>query len=114
VLQAKNQVACCLLPERSNHADQMAQTRATGKAVHLVDAFRDQHIDALEHAARGRARCSTSCVDRSDRLWRAVRPVTAGENDEEHTNVSPGRPVGTGACRVALGSAGHLERPQSM
>ena len=49
-----------------------------------------------------------------------VKPViasgqtgSAGENDEEPTNVSPGRPVGAGARRVVLGSAGHLEHPQS-
>ena len=77
-----------------------------------VDAFRDQHTNALECAVRGGARCSASCVDRSDRLWRAVRQV-AGENDEEPTNVSPGRPVGAGTRRVVLGSASHLERPQS-
>jgi len=55
--------------------------------------------------ARGVACCGASCVDR---LYREVRPVTAGENGDESTNVSPGRPVGAGARRVVLGSAGHL------
>jgi len=51
--------------------------------------------------------------DRSDRSQGAVRLVTAGENGDEPTSVSPGRPVGAGARRVVLGSAGYLERPQS-
>ena len=54
------------------------------------------------------ARCSASCVDRSDRSLGAVRPVAAGRTVTKPTNVSPGRPVGAGACRVVLGSAGHL------
>ena len=72
-----------------------------------VDAFRDQHTNALERATRGGARCSAYCVDRSDLFLGAVRPVTAGENGDEPMNVSPGRPVGAGARRVVLGSAGH-------
>ena len=59
------------------------------------------------------ARCSASCVYRSDRSLGAVRPVAAGRTVTKPTNVSPGRPVGAGARRVVLGSAGHLERPQS-
>ena len=57
------------------------------------------------------ARCSASCVDWS---LGAVRPVAAGRTVTKPTNVSPGRPVGAGAHRIVLGSAGHLERPQSM
>jgi len=52
-------------------------------------------------------------VDRSDQFLGAVRPVTAGENGDEPMNISSGRPIGIGARRVVLGSAGHLERPQS-
>ena len=58
------------------------------------------------------ARCSASCVDRSDRSLGAVRPVVAGRTVMKPTNVSPERPVGAGARRVVLGSAGHLERSQ--
>ena len=57
------------------------------------------------------ARCSASCVYRSDRSLGAVRPVAAGRTVTKPTNVSPGRPVEAGARRVVLGSAGHLERP---
>ena len=59
------------------------------------------------------ARCSASCIDRSDRSLGAVRPVAVGRTVMKPTNVSPGRPVGAGARRVVLGSAGQLERPQS-
>ena len=76
----------------------------------FVDGFRDQHTNALKRAARGGACCGASCIDR---LYRAVRPVTAGENGDEPTSVSPGRPVGAGARSGVLGSAGYLERPQS-
>ena len=53
------------------------------------------------------------CTDRSDRSQGAVRPVTAGKISDKPVNASLGRPVGAGARRVVLGSAGHLERPQS-
>ena len=43
--------------------------------------------------------------DRSDRF--------AGEERRSATNVAREGPVGAGARRVVLGSAGHLERPQS-
>ena len=43
------------------------------------------------------ARCSASCVDRSDRSLGAVRPVAAGRTVTKPTNVSPGRPVGASA-----------------
>ena len=82
-------------------------------ALPRVDVLWDQHTTHFEHAARGGARCSASCVDRSDRFKGAVRPVAAEQIDDEPTNVSPGKPIRAGARRVILGSAGHLERPQS-
>ena len=36
--------------------------------IRIVDTNYGQHMDALERAARGGARCGASCVDRSDRL----------------------------------------------
>ena len=60
------------------------------------------------------ARYSISCVDRSDRFFRAVRLVAAGRTVTKPTNISPERPVGADAHKVVLGSEGHLERPQLM
>ena len=81
--------------------------------INLLTPFR---INTRTHSNVRReeaARCSASCVDRSDRFLGAVRPVAAGRTVTKPTNVSPGRPVGAGARRVVIGSAGHLERPQS-
>ena len=44
-----------------------------------VDANLGQHTNALDRAARERARCSSLYVERSDRYEESVRPV-AGEN----------------------------------
>ena len=41
----------------------------------LLTHFTDQHTNALDRAARGRARCSSFCVERSDRSKGPVRPV---------------------------------------
>ena len=54
-----------------------------------VDANLGQHTNALDRAARERARCSSSCVERSDRSKGPVRPV-AGENRRRPTNANPG------------------------
>ena len=75
-----------------------------------VDVFQDQHTNALERVAR-----------RGSSLQRLLcRPVPWSgqtgcrrQNGDEAYNVSPGRTVGAGTHRVVLGSAGHLERPQS-
>ena len=63
--------------------------------------------------ARGRARCSSSCVERSDRSKEPVRPV-AGVKSATADERSHGRdPVRTGTRRVVLGSVDHLERLQT-
>ena len=74
-------------------------------AVLCVTPFR---INTRTHSNVRReeaARCSASCVDRSDRFFGAVRPVAAGRTVTKPTNVSLGRPVGVGVRRVVLGSA---------
>jgi len=55
----------------------------------IVDANLGQHTNALDRAAQERARCSSPCVERSDRSKEPVRPV-AGENRRRPTNTNPG------------------------
>ena len=75
----------------------------------MLTPFTGQHTIALGRATQGGAPCSTSRVERSDRSEGPVKPV-AVQNGDDPTNARPG---GTGACRVALGSAGQLGRPQT-
>ena len=76
-----------------------------------VDANLGQHTNALDRAARERARCSSPCVERSDRSNRSDRsPVRIGDGRRTRTREGP---VRVGARRVVLGSAGHLEHLQT-
>jgi hypothetical protein len=55
----------------------------------VVDANLGQHTNALDRAVRERARCSSLCVERSDRSKGPVRPI-AGDNRRRPTNANPG------------------------
>ena len=66
----------------------------------VLTSFTDQHTNTLDRATRGEAHCSTSCVERSDRLSGPVRPV-AVQNDDDPTNVHPGG-TPSGQARVGL------------
>jgi len=61
----------------------------------MLTPFTDQYTNALGRGARGGARCSSSCIERSDRS-----PGESAMTDER----SPGRdPVRADACMVVLG-----------
>src|SRR6185503_635637 len=55
--------------------------------VTIVDANLGQYTNALDRAVRERTRCSSPCVERSDRSKGPVRPVTV-ENRRRPTNAS--------------------------
>jgi len=70
----------------------LAQRRlaaVSAESLLSVDANLGQHTNTLDRAARERARCSSLCVERSDRSKEPVRPV-AGENRRRPTNANPG------------------------
>ena len=77
----------------------------------MLAPIRSQHTNTLDRAAQGGAPCSTSYVERSDRLEEPVRPV-AVQNDDDPTNAHPGGTPSGQARTVALGSAGQIGCPQ--
>ena len=81
--------------------------------------FRDRHNKSEQVVGAELGPTHQSNITRSERwhnaapMLRPVRPVVTGQAGGEPTNVAREGPVGAGARRVVLGSAGHLERPQS-
>ena len=93
------------------------RTVSLARFVPLLTPFTGQRAIALGRATRGGAPYSTSCVERSDRSEGPVRGTgQTGRRAQRRRSDerSPGRdPVGASACRVALGSAGQIGRPQT-